>query len=57
MHLNAYFIAFKGILKREFLRFIHQRTRFLSALVRPLLHYWPLWAHREVRYSAFLPFL
>lgn len=37
MHLNAYFIAFKGILKREFLRFIHQRTRFLSALVRPLL--------------------
>ncbi len=37
MPLNAYFIAFKGILKREFLRFVHQRTRFLSALVRPLL--------------------
>ncbi|WP_236014300.1 ABC transporter permease [Marinobacterium alkalitolerans] len=37
MSLSAYFIAFTGILKREFLRFLHQRTRFLSALVRPLL--------------------
>lgn len=37
MRITAYSIAFKGILQREFLRFIHQRTRFLSALVRPLL--------------------
>ncbi|GAA0785290.1 ABC transporter permease [Marinobacterium sediminicola] len=37
MRMTAYLIALKGILKREFLRFIHQRTRFLSALVRPLL--------------------
>ncbi|MBR9828345.1 MAG: ABC transporter permease [Oceanospirillales bacterium] len=37
MQLSPYTIAFTGILKREFLRFIHQRTRFLSALVRPLL--------------------
>jgi ABC-2 type transport system permease protein len=29
--------AFNGILRREFLRFIQQRSRFLSALVRPLL--------------------
>ncbi len=37
MCMTAYAIALNGILKREFLRFIHQRTRFLSALVRPLL--------------------
>ena len=37
MRMTAYAIALNGILKREFLRFIHQRTRFLSALVRPLL--------------------
>ncbi|GAA0686241.1 ABC transporter permease [Marinobacterium maritimum] len=37
MRMTAYAIALKGILKREFLRFVHQRTRFLSALVRPLL--------------------
>lgn len=29
--------CFKGILIREFLRFVQQRSRFLSALVRPLL--------------------
>ncbi|MGQ9366442.1 ABC transporter permease [Azospirillum sp. ST 5-10] len=29
--------CFNGILKRELLRFVHQRERFLSALVRPLL--------------------
>jgi ABC-2 type transport system permease protein len=37
MPLKAYLICFKGVLKREFLRFVHQRTRFLSALIRPLL--------------------
>jgi len=37
MSLRAYLICFKGVLEREFLRFIHQRTRFLSALIRPLL--------------------
>ncbi|MBV0931882.1 ABC transporter permease [Marinobacterium weihaiense] len=37
MQLNAYLIALKGILTREFLRFVQQRTRFFSALVRPLL--------------------
>lgn len=29
--------CFRGVLTREFLRFISQRSRFLSALVRPLL--------------------
>ncbi|KAA0876421.1 ABC transporter permease [Nitrincola tapanii] len=29
--------AFNGILRREFQRFVQQRSRFLSALVRPLL--------------------
>lgn len=29
--------CFTGIVKREYLRFIQQRTRFFSALVRPLL--------------------
>jgi ABC-2 type transport system permease protein len=37
MNLNAYLSCFNGILQREFLRFISQRSRFLSALVRPLL--------------------
>lgn len=32
-----YWRVFCGITKREFLRFIQQRSRFLSALVRPLL--------------------
>jgi ABC-2 type transport system permease protein len=30
-------IALSGIVKRELLRFVHQRERFLSALVRPLI--------------------
>lgn len=30
-------VAFTGIAKREFLRFIRQRERFLAALVRPLV--------------------
>ncbi len=29
--------AFNGILKREFWRFLQQRSRFISALIRPLL--------------------
>jgi len=29
--------AFQGILKREFWRFLQQRSRFVSALIRPLL--------------------
>ncbi|WP_207061184.1 ABC transporter permease [Motiliproteus sp. SC1-56] len=35
--LQAYHTAFRGILYRELLRFIHQRSRFFSALVRPLV--------------------
>ncbi len=33
----AYFSCFYGILSREFLRFVSQRSRFFSALIRPLL--------------------
>ena len=35
--LSAYLICFRGIVWREALRFLHQRERFVSALVRPLL--------------------
>ena len=35
--MNAYWQCFHGILLRECLRFVLQRSRFLSALVRPLL--------------------
>ncbi|AQW68886.1 MULTISPECIES: ABC transporter permease [Pseudomonas] len=35
--MNAYWYCFSGILMREALRFVRQRTRLLSALVRPLL--------------------
>jgi len=35
--LGQYFIALKGIVWRESLRYIHQRERFISALVRPLV--------------------
>ncbi|MCH9807882.1 MAG: ABC transporter permease [Alphaproteobacteria bacterium] len=35
--LRAYFNCFSGIVWREVLRFLHQRERFLSALVRPLV--------------------
>lgn len=32
-----YLRALKGIMSRELLRFVHQRERFISALVRPLM--------------------
>lgn len=35
--LSAYLTCFSGIVGREGLRFLHQRERFVSALVRPLL--------------------
>ncbi|MCQ0987634.1 ABC transporter permease [Jiella marina] len=35
--LSAYLICARGIIGREGLRFLHQRERFVSALVRPLL--------------------
>lgn len=35
--LAGYLVCLKGILVREGLRFIHQRERFVSSLVRPLL--------------------
>ena len=35
--MSSYLICFIGILKREWLRFLHQRTRLVSSLVRPLL--------------------
>jgi ABC-2 type transport system permease protein len=34
---SGYFVCFKGIVWREVLRFLHQRERFLAALVRPLV--------------------
>ena len=37
MGILSYFICFKGIVLREALRFVHQRERFFSALVRPLV--------------------
>jgi ABC-2 type transport system permease protein len=37
MSPGAWFACLHGILRREWLRFFHQRSRFLSALVRPLL--------------------
>ena len=35
--MNAYWHCLRGFVLREWLRFVLQRTRFLSALVRPLL--------------------
>lgn len=35
--MTRYFIALKGIVAREVLRFLHQRERFFGALVRPLV--------------------
>jgi ABC-2 type transport system permease protein len=35
--ISQYVICFKGIVWREGLRFLHQRERFISALVRPLV--------------------
>jgi ABC-2 type transport system permease protein len=37
MNVMHYLRAFKGIAGRELLRFVHQRERFISALVRPLM--------------------
>jgi len=37
VNIQPYRYCFTGIVKREFLRFIQQRTRLLSALIRPLL--------------------
>ncbi len=37
MTLSGYWQCFLGILRRELLRFVQQRSRFISALVRPLL--------------------
>ena len=34
---TAYFACFTGVVWREVLRFLHQRERFLAALVRPLV--------------------
>jgi ABC-2 type transport system permease protein len=36
-HLRQYAICLNGIVWRENLRFLHQRERFVSALVRPLI--------------------
>src|SRR5271157_504307 len=35
--LGQYAICLKGVVWREALRFLHQRERFISALVRPLV--------------------
>ncbi len=35
--LRPFILCFRGIVWREALRFVHQRERFLSALVRPLV--------------------
>lgn len=37
MRAAAYYYAFAGIFRRELLRFVQQRSRFLSSLIRPLL--------------------
>ncbi|SDI74374.1 ABC transporter permease [Salipiger marinus] len=37
MSLRPWLIAFRAITAREALRFVHQRERFLAALVRPLV--------------------
>ncbi|MFK7852557.1 MAG: ABC transporter permease [Granulosicoccus sp.] len=34
---NHYLLAMSGIARRELMRFVHQRERFIAALVRPLL--------------------
>ncbi len=35
--LRQYLICLRGIVLREGLRFVHQRERFISSLVRPLI--------------------
>lgn len=37
LSLRGYLVCFRGIVWREVLRFLHQRERFFSALVRPLV--------------------
>ena len=37
LNVASYAACFKGIVWREVLRYLHQRERFLSALVRPLI--------------------
>jgi len=37
MKTIAWWYCFNGILRREVLRFVQQRTRFLSSLIRPML--------------------
>ena len=37
LDLAGYLACFNGIVWREVLRFLHQRERFLAALVRPLV--------------------
>ena len=37
MELVVYLRCFRGIVLREALRFVHQKERFFSALVRPLV--------------------
>jgi ABC-2 type transport system permease protein len=37
MRFHGYWFAFTGILKREARRFVHQKSRFFSSLIRPLL--------------------
>ncbi len=35
--MNRYMRAMAGIVRRELMRFVHQRERFIAALIRPLL--------------------
>jgi len=35
--MNRYLFALMGIVSRELMRFVHQRERFIAALIRPLL--------------------
>lgn len=35
--MTPYLIALRAVMGREFLRFVHQRERFIAALVRPLV--------------------
>ncbi|WP_135506761.1 ABC transporter permease [Roseovarius aestuariivivens] len=35
--MNRWFLVLRAIVGREFLRFVHQRERFIAALVRPLV--------------------
>ena len=37
MPISGYLICFYGILKRELTRFMHQHSRFIAALIRPMV--------------------